>query len=474
MKRRCLAVVLTVCLCTSCVTTIKHRGTQNIDINSRPAGAKIWKEDESGKWKVGHAPTTLMAEYETETEYFSPGNWLWLLLPGFPLMLSTSLLAALPDSSGDDDDGIDKTPFLATAIVSGALTLGLGIYLLLRSSATEESSESTTIDISAEKPGYKTEQFTLTVPMPSPQVTVTMEALSGKNAQLASRKGQGQGSAEQRPTATTSEQRDRSSTADAEGVSSPPSIWLISIGISEFNLSAHNLEYAATDASAFYRTFRSASGKILPKNQAVLLKDAAATRVRVVGTMAKLASSASPEDLLVVFLATRARPDPDTNEITFLMHDSDPDNLLGTGLTQGDLRGVLKSSPVRKVLFIVDSAHAGAVGAGELAVRRGVELSEINRLVAGLAEAVHGTAVFSASSSNEASHQDPRWNGGVFTYYLLSGLQGKADANQDGLVTLRELYDFVYRQVSRATGDKQHPELKGYFSNELPMAVIDP
>ena len=60
----------------------------------------------------------------------------------------------------------------------------------------------------------------------------------------------------------------------------------------------------------------------------------------------------------------------------------------------------------------------------------------------------------------------------MFTHHLLGGLGGGADEDADGFVTIRELFDFTYRNVSKDTRGDQHPELKGRFDNAMPLAVL--
>ncbi len=69
----------------------------------------------------------------------------------------------------------------------------------------------------------------------------------------------------------------------------------------------------------------------------------------------------------------------------------------------------------------------------------------------------------------------PELGHGVFTYYLVQGLQGAADLNRDGIVTLQELYEYVEQQVtrkSRMVGGNQHPVMKGEVEGMLPLVKI--
>ena len=253
-----------------------------------------------------------------------------------------------------------------------------------------------------------------------------------------------------------------------------PKIWLFSVGISDFTDESLELRYAATDAKNFYKFFRSASGAMLPKTQAVLLIDEAASRANVIRLLVRFVKQANEKDLIVIFFATHGLPDPDTGEINFIMYDTAMDNLVGSGLSHSDLDRIIQRSRASKVLFIVDACHSGGLGVNSLLARRGIRISEVNRLISKLAEATDGTAVLSASSSNEMSMEGERWGGGVFTYYMIGGLRGRADANQDQIVTLRELFDYVYKKVPAATDGQQHPELKGQFSNDLPLVEVNP
>jgi uncharacterized caspase-like protein len=121
--------------------------------------------------------------------------------------------------------------------------------------------------------------------------------------------------------------------------------------------------------------------------------------------------------------------------------------------------------------MLMDACHAGAAGLG-FGGKRGIVLAETNRLLGRLAETKPGVAVLTASSATEPSNEGKQWGGGhgVFTHYLLLGMSGHGDSNRDGIVSIRELYDFVYLKVSEDTGGMQHPELKGKFDNAMPLS----
>jgi hypothetical protein len=71
---------------------------------------------------------------------------------------------------------------------------------------------------------------------------------------------------------------------------------------------------------------------------------------------------------------------------------------------------------------------------------------------------------------NEVSLEISNMNHGLFTHYLIEGLQGKGDKDRDGLVTIDELYEYVYDNVSRHArkfGGSMRPVRKGSVTGKI-------
>lgn len=73
----------------------------------------------------------------------------------------------------------------------------------------------------------------------------------------------------------------------------------------------------------------------------------------------------------------------------------------------------------------------------------------------------NGTAILTSSAAGEKSQESGRLEGSFFTHFLVSGLQGTADFDQDQRITLNELYQYTYSktvaETSRTIGGTQHP-----------------
>jgi formylglycine-generating enzyme required for sulfatase activity len=94
-------------------------------------------------------------------------------------------------------------------------------------------------------------------------------------------------------------------------------------------------------------------------------------------------------------------------------------------------------------------------------------------MLVAMGQAQDGVAVLTAAGAAERSQEGPQFCGGhgAFTCALLTGLQGAADSDGNGLVQVRELYDYTYRETKRRTTGLQNPELQGRFDNGLPLAM---
>jgi uncharacterized caspase-like protein len=128
----------------------------------------------------------------------------------------------------------------------------------------------------------------------------------------------------------------------------------------------------------------------------------------------------------------------------------------------------------KKVIVVADACHAGGIGQSfDVATRdvRGVGgiANPISTGLQNLSKVGDGVCVISASGDKQLSKESKEWGGGhgVFTHFLLRGLKGEADYNEDERVTLGELIPFLSEQVRRETRNTQSPTVAGKFDPAL-------
>jgi uncharacterized caspase-like protein len=76
-----------------------------------------------------------------------------------------------------------------------------------------------------------------------------------------------------------------------------------------------------------------------------------------------------------------------------------------------------------------------------------------------------------SSKGDETSLESAGLRQGVFSHFLIRGLKGEADKNKDKVISVREIFDFVYSNVRAYTGNRQSPVLKGAFDPTMPVGV---
>ena len=157
-----------------------------------------------------------------------------------------------------------------------------------------------------------------------------------------------------------------------------------------------------------------------------------------------------PGDLLLVHFSCHGVKDED-GELYFAASNTVLGRLGATAVAAEFVSRRMSRGRSRRVVLLLDCCYAGAFERG-LVARAGTEMG-IGQQFGG-----RGRAVITASSAMEYAFEagelaDTREvPPSVFTSALVQGLAtGDADRDQDGLVGLDELYDYVYDKVRAAT-----------------------
>jgi len=249
-------------------------------------------------------------------------------------------------------------------------------------------------------------------------------------------------------------------------------VWGVFVGVSQYQTKSLNLTYADRDAHSLYVFFSDHfTGRISPDHFRLLVNDQA-TRGRVLQTLNETFRLAQPEDLVIISLAMHGLPDPAGNDLYFLAYDTDPNQPEDRGISQYDLIKQIQRSKARKIVLMLDACHAGTFGVSSTNLR-GASSAEVNRMLITLGQVQDGIVVLTSSSAAEASHEGAQFCGGhgAFTCALVEGLKGKADTDHNGLVQVRELFDYAYHEVKQLTKGAQHPAIEGRYDNGLPLAT---
>jgi hypothetical protein len=254
--------------------------------------------------------------------------------------------------------------------------------------------------------------------------------------------------------------------ATASAAARVGSRYAVVIGVSDYRSDAiPDLRFASKDAQAFYDFLRSDEAGPFPEENILFLKDGAATAQAMREAMFVFLQKAQYNDLVVIYFAGHGAPDPNMPDNLYLLPtDADINALASTAFPMWDVKTALRRQiRAERVIVIADACHSGGT-------RQGVD-NPTNSSFATLFEPSRRLTL-TAAGNNELSLEDTRWGGGhgVFTWNILEGLRGSADADGNGIVTFEELADYVSRQVSTATAGRQNPQRSGL--GDVPLAEV--
>jgi len=153
------------------------------------------------------------------------------------------------------------------------------------------------------------------------------------------------------------------------------------------------------------------------------------------------------ESNVFIYYAGHGAPDIQKNKAYLIPYDGDPNYAADTGYEMETLYDHLGKLGAASVTVFLDACFSGANRNNEmlLADARPVFM-EVDASTAG------NVTVFSATGGKEISSAWPEKKHGLFSYYLMKGIRGDADANKDHQITVGELGDYVKENVSDMAG----------------------
>ena len=167
------------------------------------------------------------------------------------------------------------------------------------------------------------------------------------------------------------------------------------------------------------------------------------TRDNVEARLIELCKAVQPDDLVWVHFAchgTRVEKESNKKEPVLITRDTQRTLLKQRALSVAEVERHMRDSGGRKLVLTLDACHSG------VDIGRNLTDPEFIKNVYELAE---GFALIAASTAEQTALEWQQMQHGVFTYYLLEGLSGKADRNGKNMVTVDDLKNHVLDALRR-------------------------
>lgn len=231
-----------------------------------------------------------------------------------------------------------------------------------------------------------------------------------------------------------------------------PTLWSLSIGVSDYQDPDLKLTFADDDARAVASALEEqANRRVYGAIESRVLLNRDVTRESILTGIRELIANAGEEDVALIFMAGHGVRDLLTGTYYFLPHTATPDDFFTQGLRVEELNDMVRilQRHVRHVVIILDTCHSGAVDL------QATQMASADDFAARVRS--DGVFLLAATRPGDKSKEIRRLGHGVFTYALLNALQGAANAGSDGLLSLAELVIYLGEEVPRLTAGKQTP-----------------
>lgn len=229
------------------------------------------------------------------------------------------------------------------------------------------------------------------------------------------------------------------------------------IGISKYEY-VDTLQYADRDANMFADYLRQNNFWSINKDDITVLVNDKAKYGDLTVQLQKIAMISKPGDNLLFYFSGHGDVETQTlfNRGYLLAYDTYSSNYMANGLRVDDLKDLFVTLLTNniKVIVITDACRSGKLAGG----LKGAEFT-----ATAISSMWKNEIKILSSQPGQLSYEDKKWGKGrgVFSYYLINGLNGDADANKDSSITLSELETYVGTNVASETGNKQQPIFEG-------------
>jgi Tfp pilus assembly protein PilF/uncharacterized caspase-like protein len=232
------------------------------------------------------------------------------------------------------------------------------------------------------------------------------------------------------------------------------------VGISDYqDANIRDLRYAHIDAKVFASFLLSKAGGSLDSQQIRLLTNEQATLAGLQAGFSWLSKKAKKGDRAIVYFSGHGDVETiNAHEKGYLLaYDTPKNNYRLNAVDLNDFNEHLIATLSKEgvqLIIITDACHSGTLAGGT-----GGKEATASQLMKRYANEVK----IMSCQPYEESQESSKWgNGrGVFSYYLIDGLKGRADEDRDQTVDLFELEVFLQERIRNATNKKQHPDVFG-------------
>jgi hypothetical protein len=228
------------------------------------------------------------------------------------------------------------------------------------------------------------------------------------------------------------------------------------IGVSEYKETNAKAIYADSDAKVFQDYAIEKLG--VPRSRVkTLVNDGADEKDMLLATKRWLARAAKQGKTDVyIFFAGHGLASDDGSKMYLLPYDGAPELLDDTAILRDRLFSDVAAANPRSVTVFLDTCYSGTTrGTDMLIASRPIAIRALEQSIP------DNFTVMTAAAGDQTAKPLEEAKHGMFSYFLMKGMEGEADANNDNEITAGELHSYVQTNVIQQSSGSQTPELQG-------------
>lgn len=236
------------------------------------------------------------------------------------------------------------------------------------------------------------------------------------------------------------------------------------IGISNYK-SLPKAEFAKDDAQVFYDYAIRALG-VKPGSIKLLMDEQADAEEIYTAFKTWLPARVKSTTDVYVFYSGHGLPTPDGTGLYWLPQRVNRDLISKTAILMQEINSDIQASKPKSVTIFMDACYSGQARGGETLVASARPIA----LKSQPTTFPSNFTVITASQADQISSSSPDLQHGIFSYYLMRGMEGEADLNKDGKITLDEIQAYLSENVgrhARTMNRQQEPQVIGDGSRVL-------
>jgi hypothetical protein len=228
------------------------------------------------------------------------------------------------------------------------------------------------------------------------------------------------------------------------------------IGVADYQRTPAKAAYADKDAQTFYDYAMLKLGISAGSIKELVNTDANEAELRLAVKDWIARSTKHGQSDIYIFFAGHGLASDDGEKMYLLPVDGEPRLLDDTAISRERLFADISAANPRSVTVFLDTCYSGTTrGTDMLIASRPIAIRALEQSIP------DNFTVMTAAAGDQTAKPLEEAKHGMFSYFLMKGMEGEADADKNNEITAGELHSYVQTNVIQQSSGSQTPELQG-------------